>query len=202
LEPEHIIDETATIEGADIEAVYDRCVSWLKRTRSNISQVDKPKLIHANFNSVEARSPDGWSKNITIELEKVDDAVCIHLLMDSPEKLSREFVIRAKAYWPLMVEKLWRFIGVEIRGELLLTLYPITVLEFILDDLRYNLLMSFFVLSSPLLLGIVLGISRYEYLDMRYILGLLLMVFLILMWVGGLQYYQVRTLLRELYPDR
>jgi hypothetical protein len=202
MEPEHIIDETATIKGADIEKVYDDCVSWLKKKRYRMTQNHKPRFIQANYVTTFSTSPEDWDKNITINLKQTEAEIEIHLLIDAPHKQGRTRDRRANAYWRFVVEKLWKFIGVEISRELLVSIYPQTILVFILDDLKYGLCMMFFVFSFPFFYAILLDILMSTPLNISYILGIFLMILTLIIWIGGSQYLQVRKLLGDLYPSR
>jgi hypothetical protein len=205
MEPEHIIDETTTIQGTDIEKVYNNCIEWLKKNRADITLMEKPIFIQANHQRglyLAPTTPEDWYKNISIKLEQNGDDVNVHLLMDTPRTSRRNHVRKVKSYWPLSVENLWHNIGVEIDGDLLLNLYPISTLEFILDDMRKELIGAFLVLISPILLGILGNILTKASLDMLSIVGYFVMVTLLVIWIGGKKYLHVRNLLLDLYPDR
>jgi hypothetical protein len=205
MEPEHIIEETATIPGADIEKVSDDCIDWLKKNRAEIINIEKPWLIQANHRrglDLALTTPEDWHKNISIKLEQLGDDVKVHLLMDTPRTSRRNHVRKVKSYWPLLVENLWRTIGVEIDGDLLHNLYPISALEFILNDMRKELIGAFLVLNSPILLGIIGNILTKANLDMLSIIGYFVMVTLLVIWIGGKKYLHVRNLQLDLYPDR
>ena len=47
-EPDHIIDETATIQGADIETVYGVCFEWVKKNKLTLQKQNNPKHIIAS----------------------------------------------------------------------------------------------------------------------------------------------------------
>jgi hypothetical protein len=205
LEPENLIDETTTIEGTDIEKVYDRCLTWLIKNKADITLMEKPILIQANHQRgiyLAPTTPEGWHKSISIKLEQLGDDVNVHLLMNYPKTSRRKHVRKMKSYWPLLVENLWRNIGVEIDGELLLNLFSISALEFILDDMRKELIGGFLVLLSPLLLGIMGNILTLANLDMLSIVGYFVMVALLIIWIRGKKYIHVRNLQLDLYPDR
>ena len=205
MEPEHIIDETATIQGADIEKVFDDCVEWLLKNRADITLMNKPILIQANHvrgTWFEPTTPDDWYKEISIRLEQLDDDVSIHLLMDFSEMGSSTNVRKVKSYWPLIVEKLWRHIGVDISRELLLDLYPISVLEFTLNDFKKELIMTYILLISPLFPVLLVNNLIVAQIGMLPILGYIVMIALLLMWLRRSKYFQVRRLLLELYPYR
>ena len=205
MEFEQIIDETATIQGADIETVYDDCLAWLKKNRADITLMEKPTLIQANHRRglyLEMTTPEDWHKEISIKLEQLDSDVNIHLLMGFPQKGSRTNLKKITSFWPLMVENIWDYIGVEISKELLINLYPVSVLEFILDHVKNNVIMSFIALVSPIILGIFGNILTSTNLDMMSIVGYCVMVALLLIWIGGRKYLHVRHLLFDLYPDR
>ena len=47
IDPERIIDETATIQETNIEVVYDQCISWLRLKKFQIWEQEKPTFIEA-----------------------------------------------------------------------------------------------------------------------------------------------------------
>jgi len=95
LEPEHVIDEHATIKGADIEKVYDKCEKWLIEIGANVEKSDKQISIQAihrkpmdfrwgwirgSYSSIQ-RQPSlrvlDMKKIINIEFEKEKDDVIL-----------------------------------------------------------------------------------------------------------------------------
>ena len=122
--------------------------------------------------------------------------------MDFSQNESVTNVRKVKSYWPLIVEKLWRNIGVEISRELLLDLYPILILEFILNDFRKELVMTYIILIFPLFPVLLVNNLFLAHVGWLPILGYFVMVALLLMWIRGPKYLQVRRLLLELYPYR
>ncbi len=123
MEPGHIIDETATIPGADIEKVYDDCEKWLKtKLNASINEYKFPKYLRA-YHSLREHSVGDfkfYGKIISLSLEKEADNVLVNIIMDEPDEnpFLHGYENRRRA-WFFWVEHLWKYLGVEIDDSML-----------------------------------------------------------------------------------
>ena len=130
---EHIIDETATIEGADIENVYNECVEWLKEINAVIEEVIKPLTIKArqeksgnprwgwlhtqdmiiwNFPSTDVLD---MKKNITIILEKQENDVLLRIRIDPWSRINGlDSFQNRRSIWLKFVGDIIQRLGVEL----------------------------------------------------------------------------------------
>jgi hypothetical protein len=119
VESEYVIDEQATIRGADIEKVYDECVSWLKTIRARIKEQDRPYFLHASHLERFDGRTKRTLKRIHIRLSQRHESVMVSLIIDAPEGItltkSQRMFERYRLSWGDYVEGLWRSIGVEMN---------------------------------------------------------------------------------------
>ena len=192
----HIIDDTATIKGADIEKVYDDCVIWLSRYGANILKENRPNLMKAYHKGARAFHED-WSKNITISLQQSKEDVCIRIVIDHGSSLTlRENVYEdLRRSWIKIVEDLWGNIGVKMDDQIIEHLFPKSTLEKIINDHRQRVLFFVFVLMFGFFIILV-----YPPVAIQASIPIVFIIIIIIGEAQKISFYKKR--LRELYPDR
>ncbi len=200
MESEHIIDETATIQGADIEEVYDDCVIWLKKIRAEINEQTYPvylKAHHDGTNISEGSStPVDWPKNIMIDMQKHIDDVIIRIRIDSIE-LSSHKIRKSHYYWLLIVEDLLR-IFFNNMNPIMKQLYDNENGEQLYKDLKMGVIKRFALTIIPSLFLIIGGPSFYKIAGILYFV-----VFFRIGWSSiGKDFIRIREYYSQLTPDR
>ena len=128
---EHIIDETATMPGADIEDIYDRCLQWIQTIPIHDLETTRSHSIQAHH-KVRASSSVSimfQHKKFTINLSEQGNNIEIHIniykipnFFDPPLKEKRNLY---QMYWIDYVAHLWKYLGVDLRIYDLKRFYPI-----------------------------------------------------------------------------
>ena len=175
-------------------------LSWLKKKGIKIHSEDAPNYIQAKRIDVDPWSPEHLSKELSIRITQTANDVNIQIIMDSPNRLAPNILKKAEAYWTFLVEKCWRFIGVDTSIEVMQSLFPKSKLEFLLNDLKYEIigvagLLSVFIALFSILTD--LSQSTNLFLKIQLLVGAALLPVLF----RGPKYLQVRNLLGELYRD-
>jgi len=136
MEPEHIIDETVIIQVADIEKVYDNCVSWLKNLGAKISNENINNSIISTHEVLIGRRKGPnyfkYKKKILIELTDGKEYTKVRIIMDrdrDPYYETEEHRELFKEHWIDLVVDMWKFIGVTPKESLLRRFYPRDRLE-------------------------------------------------------------------------
>jgi hypothetical protein len=122
--------------------------------------------------------------------------------MDSLYGETRTKDKKAEAYWTFLVEKLWRHIGVEVTRDVMQKIFPISTLEFLLKDLKYEMIGLAGVPSVFSTLFIIFGDMFHIRSNLFVIFRFIVVSTIFSLLIGGPKYIQVRNLLQELYPDR
>jgi len=191
--PEHIIDEQATIKGADIEEVYDACLSWLASLKARILEQKRPNFIKAQHGSGRRERVQKHGKIFLIRLSSKGKDIVIDLKIPPiswiPSQKSPVYPI----YWTEFVENLWRHVGVPISDDLLRRLYPLKNLRRMIYD---NLVTIF---TMVILFGLGIYISQFgpSWLVVLGVTGLLATTH-----PSFLDALKLRNKLKELYPDK
>ena len=195
LEPKHIIDETVTIEGADIEKVYDDCVTWLSGLGAEKLEEDYPSFIKASHKGDRPYYED-FGKLITISLTHDNGNVVIRVVMDEREKtLFFGGIENRRRSWLKIVELLWKHIGVVLDDETLCDLYPETSLEKIISDHKKRWWEMLFLMGL-----LIIFVLAYPPIASAASIPALLIIIVLVGEAYTVKKYQKR--LRELYPDR
>jgi len=130
LEPEHIIDETVTIPGADIEKVYDDCLVWLKKIIAyRINDSEKFNRILAEHTGLtrfrSSGIPFDYAKHIEIILRQNCENVEVHVFMDQAyPKSPIDRYEKRRIFWKSYVGDLWKHLGVKLGNEEMQYYYP------------------------------------------------------------------------------
>ena len=197
LELEHIIDETVTIEDADIEDVYDACRSYFKRPWDIISTI---RLDDRPFNlKIEYSHWIRWDIPLTM---LVDVSFTQH--RDSTEIILRmrgrsERPWQGKRPFVKVAERLFRRLDVEDGDDVYRRLWSVSDLksEIRMWDRQAIFLGLLFVLAIivfPYSTGIPV-FSDYRFLVVGIGLGGAMFI------RHGYEAWKMRKLLRDLYPD-
>ncbi len=197
MDPEHIIDETALIQRADIEKVYNDCVNWLKKIRAEINEQTHPTYIRANHDrtSPEGTALENLSKIIMINIEKKFNDVMIRIRIESTTYSSHQR--RSQYYSLFIVEDLWRIFFVNMN-PLMKQLYgnergmqlSKDLQEELIKWLAFDLIISIFLIS--------LGDSSSKFA------GIFCFVFLFVVgWYRhGRDYLRIRGYTSPIFPGR
>jgi len=198
--PVNIIDESATIKGADIEKVYDNCLEWLEKRNSylrnesvKILNQSRPEYLEAQHYFLGAEGGIVQRKKIMIYLEESENSVIVRLVLSyrNVEKLI-DPSLTASA-WSYLFESLWDRLGIKIDENTLRRINP----ESHLDILRYGLI---FVVGVCFTMGIFFfwfGFSDGTFLGVLF--GLSLCVFFILTPLD--YYWKALRKKKDIYPD-
>ena len=201
MDPEHIIDETATIKGTDIEKVYDDCASWIKK-RASTQILTQSRPTHLKARSHIRPNSGLWARWMLLELSlKKEETNTIIMVKMTPEKLSPFTFDLHRLDFPKTLEALWKHLDIEIDDIMLRRLYPYSELIGEITWLR-----PLYVVSIvPFLLGLSLFLSDFnsQKFDENFfiIISLFCLGFLNLL-VAYRKRKNILIKLRDIYPDR
>ena len=215
MEPEHVIDEHATIKGADIEKVYDKCEKWLIEIGANVEKSDKQISIQAihrkpmdfrwgwirgSYSSIQ-RQPSlrvlDMKKIINIEFEKEKDDVILHIFIDPWSIISGlDRFEKRKSYWLKFVGDLLQYLGIELEKHQLQYYYK---RDFFINKLKgqqRQLFLSF----TPAVVFLALVLIPQDFFSMLFFTGLVIYSFLVIPYEWD-NLKKINNKYRELYPD-
>ena len=193
LYPEYVIDEQATIEDADIEKVYDACLSWLVLKKARILEQSRLEFIKAQHGMGRRERIQKHGKIFLIKLSQNGKNIIINFKTPPiswiPPQKSPVYPI----YWTEFVEDLWRHIGVPIDEDLLRRLYPFKNIRRMIID---NLITLFMMV---VLFGLVIYLSQFG-LSWMIILGIVGL--LVTAYPSLYEVQKLRKKLHELYSAK
>ncbi|MBC8223383.1 hypothetical protein H8E65_02265 [Candidatus Bathyarchaeota archaeon] len=207
MEPEHIIDETAIIPGADIEKVYDDCVEWVRSIKAVIREENKPFLIKA-FHYYEdplVSTPDsGWdwhpknfAKTIVIILDNAEEAVHFRFIIERPIGFFTSAAIeKYRRWWILYLVALLNHLKLDDDLSKSKQYISRSNLEKMSSDIKREF-------RFPILFSIIMGIVGIYLLMNRDSIGVIFVI-------GGLfvpirvvyEDQRLKKRIREIYPER
>jgi hypothetical protein len=202
MDPEHIIHETATIEGADIEEVYVKCKDWLQSVDAYILDESKPHYIKAvHRRNIMKNSAEIKFFQITITSEESPFPE-----VSPPANTKISFKInRSIGYrrwhlpWFEYVEQLWKHLGVPTNNETLAHLYPRKYLIPLEKDARNQYLMLM-AIASILTVIAILFIQRNLILSTGLMTLTVIGFFIVILpYRNKSRHY--KTMIQELYPE-
>jgi hypothetical protein len=195
LKPEHIIDETATIQETDIEDVYDRSIEWLSGIGAEMLEEVYPSFIKASHKGTRGYYED-WGKEITLSLSQDSENVVIRVIMDEREKNPLvEGIENRRRSWLKLVESLWELVDVALDDETLTDLYSETSLEKMIGDHKKRAWFWVFVLGFVIILVLV-----YPPIATQASIPAFFTIIILMGEAYTVIKYQRRH--RELYPNR
>jgi hypothetical protein len=207
--PEHIIDERATIKGADIEKVYDECVSWLKNINATQIENDRPEFIKAIHNpgmtpreprvsiTYWALYPRDWKKTIEINLETNEGQVNLRASIGLPTGFFTSAAIeKRRRWWIMLVLDLFEHLHLDVDNSQKRAFFPYMNLRYMITDIWSSF-------ALPLIGSIIFWVWGYITITNNDNFG----YFLLLAGVIGpirVLYHdnEIRKRIRELHPDR
>jgi len=199
-EPEHIIDETATIRGADIEKVYNDCVNWLNKIQATIKEQDNPFFLHATHIELFGGQFTRVIKWIDIRLSEGHESVIVNIIIDPPKGLTltrrQRRLEQYRLSWNAYVKDLWKSVGV-LDPYIERQLYPYEVLENQVSKMKRNM----FVVAGITLIFIFMVFSGISP-DVSNILSGAILLNLYLVFRLYLSMSKIKNRILELYPDR
>lgn len=202
IEPEPIINETATIKGASIEKVYDQCKDWLKSVDAQILDESKPHFIKA-IHTINIMKNHAQEKYFLISLTQETSPF---QKVFSPTNTIISFKIhRPTGYhfwhlpWVEYVESLWRHISVPMDNNMLRHLYPKKHLIPLKNDSRNHYLQ--FMAMVVFLVAIALSFIRSNVIFSIGIFLLAAIGFVLFAMPHQNKSRQYKTMMQELYPD-
>jgi len=218
MEPEHIIDETATIQGADIDEVYESCLEWVKSIRADVCEKNKPSFIKAEHRLYTV-FPFGIYPNphidwIILNIHLTQEKKILHeIFQDYPDvkvevkipNIQHNTKRRLPRYvrWYQVVEEFWNYLGIDLDDEVLRRYYPQRHLEITLNVMRN-------IFAFSILFIIILDIALF-YIYMTNQMNELTLLTSLVLPVAGLYYVlkpnmkvarDIMKRLRELYPSK
>jgi hypothetical protein len=147
LEPEHIIDETVTIEDVYIEDVYKISLIWLEKIRSTFEVTDLNTFIRARHEGEREDHIEDYPKIIEIHLKPIRNNVLVRMTMDQTWKKSPiDSYENRRNIWKNLVEDYWRELGVEITDDVLRYLHPAKNLDKDVEW-RWGLIQAYIILA-------------------------------------------------------
>ncbi|MFX1517651.1 MAG: hypothetical protein ACFFC6_15210 [Promethearchaeota archaeon] len=203
IKPEYIIDEQATIRGADIEKVYDDCISWLKiRRYTSFLETFKPRYIKARTNRYASNYRRDIYRTMIVELYLTQSmkGVEIQLRILPSNKLPKHEIIWLKRIGGKYVVWFWEYLDIEVNEDTLRRLFPYSDLK---KELNYYRTGMFF----SILLGYVVTVLRYNYSKSNsssvfFIDFLVTITLFALLSFSIIQITNIEKKIREIYPDR
>jgi len=82
MKPEHVIDETVTLEETSIDAVYEKCIYWLQNMKAKIT-LRRQNRLEAIYENPSGADDIPTHKLITIQLSETENGVNVRLTIDS-----------------------------------------------------------------------------------------------------------------------
>ena len=211
----HIIDETATIKGVDIETVYDKCEKWLIKIGANVEKSDKPISIQAihrklmDFRWGWIRGSDisiqrqpslrvlDMKKIIKIEFEKEKNDVILHIFIDPWSIISGlDRFEKSKSYWLKFVGDLLQYLGIELEKHQLQYYYKRDLFINKLQGQQRQLFLSFI----PAVVFLALVLIPQDFFSMFIFTGLVIYSFLVIPYEWN-NLKKINNKYRELFPD-
>lgn len=206
MEPEHIIDEQATIEGANIEKIYTECILWFENLDATIMEQNKPvsiRAVHKNIkNRYDMEKPINWGKIIEIRFFQYNSDTIVRVKMVPSKGMWKVYPVeRARYYWASLLLDLYKHLGVEGSHDTLQRLYPKS--EF---KTAINLRILMFIIGLLIIMVVELSNISFEReiiwdISWRYVRW----IWFLLILIGGYETYWViykeRKKMKRLYPD-
>jgi len=144
LEPEHIIDETATIQGASIEKVYDICLQWIQSIPTHDLETTRPHTIQA-YHKYQARTSahvmfhhKKFILTISDQGNDITVHISIHKIQDNAFPPQQDKRDRYLLYWIDYVVNLWEHLGVDQNYDELKRLYPLDIIQKRMSERQNN----------------------------------------------------------------
>ena len=208
MKPEHVIDEHATIKGADIEKVYDDCLAWLNKIHANIIIQKRPEFIKAfhlppdmltQVIDVEYWNwhPKNWEKNIDLFFYKIDDQVRVRLIIERPEGFHTKAAIeKRRRWWVILVLDLYKSLNIEVDSSHKKKFFSVTNLRKMKSDILHSFSLPLFGSLVMLVWGFhsILTDERIGYL---FILAAVYIPLRVIY-----ENFLIQKRIRELYPGR
>jgi len=207
MEPEHIIDETATIQGADIEKVYDDCVGWLQLIKAIIREENKPSSIRAFHDYVDPLvsgsdiqwnwHPKDYPKYIVIKFNKTDSAVNLRFIIEKPKGFfTQASISKYRRWWILLFIGLLKHLNIDDD----LTYSKKFVSKTNLEKMKRDILRGF---SLPLLFSLIICASGIYLLIKDEVVGSIFLIGALFVPLRVFyEGYLLRKRLRILYPEK
>ena len=209
LEPEYVIDEQATIRGADIEKVYDDCLVWLKKIHANIIIQKRPEFIKAFHLPPEMLTqvageaefwnwhPKNWEKIIDLFFYKINDHVRIRFIIERPEGFHTEAAInKRRRWWVILVLDLYKSLNIEVDSSHEKKFFPFNNLR----KMKSDIWRSF---TLPLFGSLVMFVWGFHIIHSDSSIGYIFILAAVFIPIRVIyENFLIRKRMRELYPDR
>ena len=206
MESEHVIDEMATLEGANIEKVYEDCLAWLTLNKARIREQRRPEYIKAEHGHGRGVSYQDHAKFFLISLNQDGNEVIIDFKIPQLSWAPPSKFPVYSLFWSEFVEDLWRHLEIPIDEVFLRYLYPLKNLRKMYFTKIKGFIFLTLIHGAGLLLGVLLS-----WLEKKHVTSIILIssfgALSIIGWIITarpmlVEALKIKNQLRELYPDR
>jgi hypothetical protein len=178
MEPEHIIDETATIQGVNIDGIYNRCLEWIKINKIRIKETNKLDYIKIG-NVPKYKSHIPLLKNFDIILESIDQSVRVTISTPRTAVSPWMLFLRYQNNKHLeIVESVFRHIGANMNKESLKRLYPKSALSSLMGGSLFFFCIFFVMSLIPIYIVFTMPLPSLVYFIFFFAFGSLGMIIL------------------------
>lgn len=176
-----IREDEITLQERNIENIYDLILKWLKIKGFGIRCDETPTHISGEYR-MGGGSPTirQLYKNVEIRLSAEDTHIILITTLYMPYRLNEKQSTEAKMIWGEYLEKMYRFIGIDINN---------TVLNKIHTKEYYKYKEKEYRRSMMILIIILITINYYVYIEhivgsnLFYIMPLMLVIDMILIYL-------------------
>ena len=148
------------MRNADINDVFNKCISWMEKDNSKFLEKERPyhiKVLHSVNHPYKLQG-----KNIIVDLDDVEGGIEVSFKIPHLEWKQHRGVYWI--YWIEIMEEFYRYLGVEIDDELLKKFY---------DEKYYNTMIRGYKLNARLffIFSAVVILYSIMYMPIMIILG-------------------------------
>jgi len=148
-----IISRSYVIKDKNIEYVYNKCLSWLKKNEGRVLKRDEPNYIKAKHEKISGRlghvSIVDWPKIIEIKLNQELNGTIMAINIDPEEKSIIDRYDNRTELWPIIIGKILLYLGEEIDEKERDILFP--KIYYINQIRREGIALLFMILMQILL---------------------------------------------------
>ena len=140
---EYVISEKIIIEDANINEVYNKCISWMETQKVKFLEEERPFHIKALHSVNHPYKRQG--KHIIVDLDEVETEVGVSFKIPHLEWKMHKGIYWI--FWIEIMEEFYRYIGVEIDDELLNQFYNEEYYNAMIKGNKINAIL-FFIFSA------------------------------------------------------
>jgi hypothetical protein len=176
-----IRQDEITLQDRNIEAIYDLILKWLKLRGFRI-RLEEPTTQIIGEYRMGGGSPTirQLYKDVKFKLSNEDEHISIHTTLYMPYRLNEKQVAEAKYIWGEYLEKVYRFIGIDVNN---------TILNKIHTKEYYEYKQNEYVKSMMILIIMIIITNYYVYTELIlvsalfYLLPLMLVADMVLIYL-------------------